>query len=83
VAVEANDIHLLRQAIHKIKPVFNIIGLLTVAQEVGRFYDLCLKASSVEEITGDYTELWPKLINARSLVKRQTELLYAPVQKIA
>lgn len=81
-AYKAGNLYLVQEAIHKIKPVFNIIGLLSLEQEVGRFYKLCLKATSLEELKYEYAGLLPKLINARFLIEEQAKLLHCGEEKV-
>lgn len=69
-----NDFHSLKAGIHKIKPVFILVGLSETEQEVKSFYNLCLASSSIQEIGKRYLELWPKLIKARSLINVQATL---------
>jgi hypothetical protein len=78
-AFEAKDLYLIREAIHKIKPSYKFVGLLKLDKEVGQFYDLCLGATSVEELLVKYGELWPKLIQARELIGEQVKLFYRKI----
>ena len=78
---EANDLYSVREAIHKIKPVFNIIGLLNLEQEVGKFYHLSLKAASVEDIRIEYAQLLPRLHDAWLLIAEQTKLFHRAVEE--
>jgi hypothetical protein len=72
---EGKDIDMIREVLHKIKPAFNMVGLLSLEKEVGEFHEICVKATSFEQILEKYAELWPKLLQARDLIGEQSKLL--------
>jgi len=73
-AFDKKDFQSLKAGMHKIKPVFILVGLSETEKEVKSFYNLCLASSSFQEISNEYLELWPKLIKARSLINVQSNL---------
>ncbi len=61
----------LQESVHTIRPLFFMLGLPEIQKVLNEFFDLCMSASSVKEVSGAYTELWPKLEDAKSLINEQ------------
>lgn len=74
-AYDARDVYGVREATHKIKPVFNIIGLPAIGEQVYAYYKSILNASHFDNIKPGFEDLWMRLLDARGLVNEQARLL--------
>jgi hypothetical protein len=69
-----NDIESLEAAIHSIKPIFNILGLPYLEQQIISFHNKCLISSSVKSLKISFEQLWPELIKGKMLVYEQNRM---------
>jgi hypothetical protein len=63
-----------KEAIHTVMPIFNILGLPEVEKTINHFNELCCKSSSVDELDNDFENLWHQLTNAFNLIIEQNNL---------
>ena len=76
-AYASQDIPVLKAAVHKIKPIFGFVGLLTVQQQCQQFENSCHSASTFDSLVNDFGSLKNSLIKSKSLIeeeKRKLEL---------
>jgi hypothetical protein len=73
-AVQKNNIVQVQEEVHTIRPLFHLLGLLEIDQELNHFYILCMSSTAVSEIENDFKQIWPKLEGARFLINEQTIL---------
>jgi HPt (histidine-containing phosphotransfer) domain-containing protein len=76
-AFAARDLRGLKSAVHKIKPVFGFVAMLSVQQQCQEFEQICQTASSFDDIAENFTLLTHTLSKAKSLIveeKRKLEL---------
>ena len=59
---------------HKIKPLFGFIGLLTLQADCQDFENRCLQAGA-DVLTASFTALKDKFLNIRTLIKTEKERL--------
>jgi len=71
---EQGDRTALKSAVHKIKPLFGFVGLLTLQAECQDFENSCLRAEP-EVLAADFTSLRNKLLNIRALIETEKERL--------
>jgi len=65
----------LRKAIHKIKPTFGFVGLMSVESSCREFEHLCEKVSTTEEIADEYKEICSKLMDAKDIMEAEHKRL--------
>ena len=71
---EEGDRPALKSAVHKIKPLFGFVGLLTLQAECQDFENRCLQAGA-DVLAASFTALKDKLLNIRTLIKTEKERL--------
>jgi HPt (histidine-containing phosphotransfer) domain-containing protein len=71
---ERGDRAALKSAVHKIKPLFGFVGLLTLQAECQEFENSCLR-SEAGVLADDFTALKNKLLNIRTLIETEKERL--------
>jgi hypothetical protein len=69
-----NDIAALRDSLHTVMPIFNLLGLQSVEQDLRSFHVLCKGQSSQTLLRDAYTEIWPKLMMAKEAIAQQHAL---------
>jgi HPt (histidine-containing phosphotransfer) domain-containing protein len=60
----------LKSAVHKIKPLFGFVGLLSLQAECQDFENSCLQAGP-DVLTANFTSLKAKLLNIRNLIETE------------
>ncbi len=68
MAYNAGDVQDLKNAAHKIKPLFGFTGLLKVQDAVKGFEDHCGKVTRVELLSGEYNALLEEINGARQIL---------------
>jgi HPt (histidine-containing phosphotransfer) domain-containing protein len=71
---EQGDRAALKSAVHKIKPLFGFVGLLTLQAECQEFENSCLSAEA-GVLAANFTALRNKLLNIRTLIETEKERL--------
>lgn len=74
-AYESSDIPALKNATHKIKPIFGFTGLLDHQEMLSRFEHLCESASNTSNITMQYMELIEVLKEGKIILKEDSNRL--------
>jgi HPt (histidine-containing phosphotransfer) domain-containing protein len=64
----------LKSAVHKIKPLFGFVGLLTLQAECQDFENSCLQAGP-DVLAANFIALKANLINIRDLIRTEKERL--------
>jgi HPt (histidine-containing phosphotransfer) domain-containing protein len=70
LAYANQDIQDLRKAVHKIKPVFGFVGMLSLQQACKELEDLCTSAPPFEEISQSYKAILADLLDAKSILEQ-------------
>lgn len=73
---EQGDRAALKSAVHKIKPLFGFVGLLTLQAECQDFENNCLQAKQ-DALAANFTTLKAKLLNIRNLIETEKARLEA------
>jgi HPt (histidine-containing phosphotransfer) domain-containing protein len=71
---EQGDRVALKSAVHKIKPLFGFVGLLTLQAECQEFENSCLQADA-GALAANFTNLRSNLLNIRTLIETEKERL--------
>lgn len=71
----AGDVSALRAAIHKIKPLFGFVGLISLQSQCLHFENTCEVASSVSSLNSEYTTLKNTLVAMKSIIEEEKEKL--------
>jgi HPt (histidine-containing phosphotransfer) domain-containing protein len=71
---EQNDRDALKSAVHKIKPLFGFVGLLTLQAECQDFENSCLQADP-GALTARFNTLKEKLLTVRSVIQLEKDRL--------
>jgi hypothetical protein len=74
-AYTSRDIPALKAAVHKIKPIFGFVGLLTVQQQCQQFENSCHLASTIDSLVNDFGSLKDSLIKSKSLIEDEKKKL--------
>jgi hypothetical protein len=74
-AVNEKSIDGLRKALHAIRPLFYVLGLPDLEEDVKNLYARSLESETVELLTRDFMLLWQKLLNAQDLINEQHKIL--------
>ena len=74
VSYELGDRAALKSALHKIKPLFGFVGLLTLQAECQDFENSCLHAEPAT-LAARFSGLKDKLVNIRTLIETENERL--------
>src|SRR5882672_6130709 len=61
----SQNIPALKAAVHKIKPIFGFVGLLSVQQQCQQFENICHSAGSFDSLVNDYGLLKNSLIKSK------------------
>jgi chemotaxis protein histidine kinase CheA len=69
------DVADLKRAVHKIKPTFGFVGLMSVESSCRDFEQLCEHASTTEEIAAEYKEICSKLLDAKEIMEAEHKRL--------
>lgn len=70
-AHESGDRENLRKAVHKIKPSFGFVGLLSSQEACKNFEGLCNPDTPIETLETDYKQLWTILLDSRSVITEE------------
>lgn len=70
VGYERGDRTALKSAVHKIKPLFGFVGLLTLQAQCQEFENSCLTADA-GALAGSFHRLKDKLLNVRELIETE------------
>jgi HPt (histidine-containing phosphotransfer) domain-containing protein len=71
---EQGDLAGLKSAVHKIKPLFGFVGLLTLQAECQDFENSCRQADA-GALAANFSSLRDKLVNIRTLIETEKERL--------
>jgi hypothetical protein len=71
---EQNDRTALKSAVHKIKPLFGFVGLLTVQAECQDFENNCLQADD-QSLASRFARLKDKLLTIRPVIQKEKDRL--------
>ncbi|HTQ27078.1 MAG TPA: Hpt domain-containing protein [Puia sp.] len=71
----SGNLHALKAAVHKIKPIFGFVGLVDIQQMCQQFELVCQSAPSPDSLSNDYTQLKHKLISSRTLIEEERKKL--------
>jgi HPt (histidine-containing phosphotransfer) domain-containing protein len=71
---ELGDRAALKSAMHKIKPLFGFVGLLTLQAECQDFENSCLHAEA-GALTAKFTSFRDRLLKTRALIETEKERL--------
>lgn len=72
-AFSGDDLTLLKQRVHKLKPSFGFVGLTALQEDCRIFEDRCREVSDKTPLTALFTELSAKLDEALILIKQELE----------
>ena len=72
----AEDISALKSAVHKIKPLFGFVGLLSIQAQCQDFENACQRAA-LPELADSFNELKVSLLEARSIIEKDKTRLTA------
>lgn len=70
-AQESGDRENLRKAVHKIKPSFGFVGLLSSQEACKNFEGLCNPDTPVETLETNYNQLWTILLDSKTLITEE------------
>ena len=70
-AQESGDRENLRKAVHKIKPSFGFVGLLSSQEACKNFEGLCNPDTPIETLETDYKQLWTILLDSRTVITEE------------
>lgn len=70
-AHESGDRENLRKAVHKIKPSFGFVGLLSSQEVCKNFEGLCHPDTSAEALETNYNQLWSILLDSKTLITEE------------
>ena len=71
---EQDDRTSLKSAVHKIKPLFGFVGLLTLQAECQQFENSCLQADA-GALASNFNSLKDKLLKVRGLIESEKDRL--------
>jgi HPt (histidine-containing phosphotransfer) domain-containing protein len=71
---EAKDMAALKSAVHKIKPLFGFVGLVTIESQCLQFENAC-QSTLFSGLDVDYTALKTTLIQAKKIIETEKERL--------
>jgi hypothetical protein len=71
----SQNIPALKAAVHKIKPIFGFVGLLTVQQQCQQFENICHSTASFDFLVNDFGSLKNSLIKSKSLIEEEKKKL--------
>jgi HPt (histidine-containing phosphotransfer) domain-containing protein len=77
LAYENGNTEDLKRAIHKIKPTFGFMGLLETQAICKKFEDECAGATSITDITNEYTYIKNTLLEAKDIIQSEYQRLKA------
>lgn len=67
-AYENNSLPDLKKAVHKIKPTFGFVGLISVQQICKDFEDICQKAQTADQLKSEYLQIVATLADSKNLI---------------
>lgn len=76
-AFESSDIHGLKRAAHKLKPVFGFAGLLQHQEMMARFENACANATGTSNLTMQYIELMEVISEGKAILQEDYNRLTA------
>jgi HPt (histidine-containing phosphotransfer) domain-containing protein len=65
----------LRSAVHKIKPVFGFVGLVSVQEQCQRFEQICGNAGSPDHLAGDFEALKNIISQSKQIIEEEKKRL--------
>lgn len=74
-AFSGDDLALLKQRVHKLKPSFGFVGLTDLQEDCRIFEEQCREATGKAPLTEPFTSLSAKLDEALILVKKELDRL--------
>jgi HPt (histidine-containing phosphotransfer) domain-containing protein len=77
VQYDSHNIPALKAAVHKIKPIFGFVGLISMQHQCQQFEDNCQPSSPFDMLVNNYNALKNNLISSKSIIeeeKRKLEL---------
>jgi len=69
------DIPALKAAVHKIKPIFGFVGLISMQQQCQQFESICHSATSFDSLVNDYGLLKDRLIKSKLIIEEEKKKL--------
>lgn len=75
-AYQAEDIATLKSTVHKIKPLFGFVGLLSIQSQCLHFEKAC-EQGNFSAVTADFTPLKNSLLQAKSIIEKERDRLQA------
>jgi HPt (histidine-containing phosphotransfer) domain-containing protein len=73
---QAEDISALKSAVHKIKPLFGFVGLLSIQAQCQDFENACQRAE-FSELADSFNVMKISLLEARSIIEKEKTRLTA------
>jgi hypothetical protein len=74
-AFEAGDVTLVKNAAHKLKPVFGFTGLLNHQDTIGIFENVCVNVSTLEVVKNEFEELMDQIVRGRNIMEKEGKRL--------
>lgn len=74
-AYNAGDLESLRKGVHKIKPTFGFLGMLSVEQKCRQVEDKCKSSQDTKELSADMEELHLLLNQAKKVIEEDHKRL--------
>lgn len=71
---EEEDIQALKSAVHKIKPLFGFVGLVSIESQCLQFENAC-QSAPFPGLAADFTALKNSLIQAKKIIETEKERL--------
>ena len=67
----SKDITSLKKAVHKIKPIFGFVGLLSIQEQCQEFEKSCDQNSSIDCLSKDFIPLKNNIIKGKLLIEEE------------
>ncbi|MEO8582330.1 MAG: hypothetical protein ABI415_00965 [Flavitalea sp.] len=74
-AFELGDVLMVKQAAHKLKPVFGFTGLLNQQDTIGIFENVCVNISAIDVVKNEFEELMNQIIRGRNILEKEGKRL--------
>lgn len=74
-AYNAGDLEGLRKGVHKIKPTFGFLGILSLEQKCRQVEDKCRNSQDIKELSADINELQESLKQAQTVLEEDYKRL--------
>ncbi|HEX9513696.1 MAG TPA: Hpt domain-containing protein [Puia sp.] len=71
----AGDVLALKRAVHKIKPLFGFVGLISIQSQCQHFENACEATPSLPLLTPEFTLLKNSLLQTRLIIEEEKESL--------